>query len=313
MTDILTITFNPALDLTTSIGRLAPHVKLRCEGLRRDPGGGGINVARAVLRMGGQARALFPAGGSPGQRVRELLEAEGVDCLVVDSAAETREDLTVQELESGLQYRFLLPGEPLPEGAWQACLDLLEALSPAPRFLVASGSLPPGAPDDLLARVARLARRRGIDFVVDSSGPPLRLALEEGLALAKMNRRELAEISGLAEADEGALRLAANSLIGRGKLGALLLTLADKGADLFLAESAWHADAPAVELVSAVGAGDSALAAYLCASLRGESPETALGWAVAAGTAALLTPGTELCRLEDVERMRQQVQVTRLP
>jgi 6-phosphofructokinase 2 len=313
MTDILTVTFNPALDLTTSIGKVEPHVKLRCKGLRRDPGGGGINVARAVTRLGGSARALFPAGGSAGRHLQELLAAEGVDCLAVESTADTREDLTVQQSGSGLQYRFLLPAEPLPEAAWRGCLELLEQLSPAPRYLVASGSLPPGAPEDLLARVAELARRRGIAFAVDSSGRPLRLALEAGVTLAKMNRRELAEISGASPDDEDALRRAALSLLGAGRAQSLLLTLAAKGARLFLQGQAFYARAPKVELVSAVGAGDSSLAAYLCAALRGETSEEALGWAVAAGTAALLTPGTELCLSGDVERLKPSVVVSALP
>ena len=147
MTDILTITPNPAVDLSTSVERIIPTHKLRGTSQRRDPGGGGVNVARVIKRLGGVARAIYPVGGALGELLRKLLDSEGVVSQTFAIAGETREDFFVSEIDTGLQYRFILPG-PLVETEWQECLKLVSSIEPFPHFVVASGSLPAGVPDD---------------------------------------------------------------------------------------------------------------------------------------------------------------------
>jgi 6-phosphofructokinase 2 len=145
---IVTLTPNPAIDISTSVDEVVPVRKLRCEAARRDPGGGGINVARVVQRLGAEVTAIYPAGGCTGELLRRLVKREGVQSLAIPVAEETRESFTALDQKSGEQYRFVLPGAPLSEAEWCACLDALEAVDPLPPFVVCSGSLPPGVPDD---------------------------------------------------------------------------------------------------------------------------------------------------------------------
>src|SRR6516165_5433531 len=119
MASIVTLTPNPALDLSTTIDRVVPTVKLRCTAQRRDPGGGGINVARVIKRLGGDVEAIFTAGGFTGQLLRRLVDDEGITSRVIQAEVETREDFYVSELSTQLQYRFILPGQPLNESEWQ--------------------------------------------------------------------------------------------------------------------------------------------------------------------------------------------------
>ena len=200
----VTLTPNPAVDLSTSIDRVVPTLKLRCAAPRRDPGGGGINVARVIKRFGGDVEAILPAGGFTGQLLRRLIDDEGIETRIIEAEAETREDFYVSELHTGSQYRFILPGRPLREPEWRGCLAALAATVPAPKFVVGSGSLPPGVPDDFYARAATIARELGAKFFLDTSGPPLAAALEHGLYLIKPNLHEMSELAGaeLASPDE---------------------------------------------------------------------------------------------------------------
>lgn len=158
MTEIVTLTINPAIDIFVNVARVEPTRKLRCSPPKRDPGGGGINVARVAHRLGGDVTAIYPIGGQIGKLLQRLLEREDVASLVTPSHVETRENFTAYEESTGKQYRFVLPGSPLHRAEWEAVLDRLASLAEWPKFVVASGSVPPGAPDDFFARVARHAK-----------------------------------------------------------------------------------------------------------------------------------------------------------
>ena len=172
---------NPAVDISTSVEKIVPVNKLRCTSQLRDPGGGGINVARVVKRLGGDVVAIYPIGGATGDLLRRLVERENVPSQTSTIAQETREDFSVTEISSGQQYRFVLPGPQLNEAEWRECLNLVAKIEPFPRFLVGSGSLPPGVPDDFYARVSRIARQRGAKMILDTSGAPLAAAVAEGV------------------------------------------------------------------------------------------------------------------------------------
>ena len=161
MTEIVTLTINPAIDIFVNVARVEPTRKLRCSPPKRDPGGGGINVARVAHRLGGDVTAIYPIGGQIGKLLQRLLEREDVASLVTPSHVETRENFTAYEESTGKQYRFVLPGSPLHRAEWEAVLDRLASLAERPKFVVASGSVPPGAPDDFFARVARHAKALG--------------------------------------------------------------------------------------------------------------------------------------------------------
>ena len=176
MAAIVTLTMNPALDIATTTDRVEPTHKLRCRMPRYDPGGGGINVARAVHALGGDAVAIFPVGGPAGEMIRYMLQQEGVAHHAIPISGFTRESLAVEELASGNQFRFILPGPELSRADQERCLDQLSAATSGAQYIVASGSLPPGVPDGFYARVAELARLQGTRFVIDTSGPALKQA-----------------------------------------------------------------------------------------------------------------------------------------
>ena len=310
MTDILTITLNPALDVATSCEKLLPSHKLRCTHAERFPGGGGINVARVVQRLGGDCLALYLAGGVVGDRLQKLVDAERVPSHRLTIADETRESFSVLENSSGREYRFVLPGPDLSDAEWQACVDFLAALEPAPRYVVLSGSLPPGLAVDSYAQLARLARTRGSRVVLDSSGAPLEAALAAGVFLIKPSLRELSDLTGAHPDDASQWRAAAESLIRDGRAERVALSLGERGAMLFSAEGAWRADALQVDVKSTTGAGDSFLAAMVWALAQDMDLPMAFRHGVAAGSAALLHAGTTLCRADDVARLVEQVRVT---
>jgi len=309
MTDIVTITPSPAVDLSTAVDRIVPVAKLRGRTQRRDPGGGGINVARVIRRLGGDARAIYPVGGAIGILLRQLLDSEGVTSHTWSIAAETRENFFVDEIGAGKQYRFILPGPRLSETEWQECLKLVAAIEPFPRFLVASGSLPDGVPDDFYARVARIAKPRGAKLILDTSGPALAAAMAEGVDLIKPNLREMRELSGSEPSDAYEWEAAARELVERKKATVVALTMGHLGAALVTREAILRAPPIPITPRSAVGAGDSFLGALVWRLAGGAAIADAFRLAVAAGAAALIHPGTELCRPDEVARLADQVTI----
>lgn len=309
MPDIVTLTINPAVDIFVSVDRVEPTTKMRASGPKRDPGGGGINVARVAHRLGSDVVAIYPVGGALGKLLHRLVEREGIDSIVTPSHVETRENFTAYENESGNQFRFVLPGSKLHPAEWEACLERLASLKDKPKFVVASGSIPPGVPDDYFARVVKAAKKMGAQTVVDTSGDSLTAALDEGVTLFKPNLNELSEMAGdKLDTDEACIK-ACRKLIVSGRAEAVALTLGDKGALLVTAKHVWKAKPLDIEVVSAVGAGDSFLGGMVSALAAGKPIEEAFRTGVAAGSAAVTSPGTELCSEADVKRLLPQVQI----
>ena len=151
---IVTLTMNPVLDKTAEASLVVPEKKTRCEPPRYEAGGGGLNVCMAIKKLGGESLAVFLAGGDNGKKVEELLKEEKISIQKVDSGCNTRENLMVYDKKTGKQYRFVMPGPEVDEKFWKKILEKLDRISPKPNYLVASGSLPQGVPDDFYARVA---------------------------------------------------------------------------------------------------------------------------------------------------------------
>ena len=311
MPPLITLTLNPALDLATTTERVTPTHKLRCSPAQRFAGGGGINVARVLHRLGSDVQAWALAGGAAGVQVRQLLTDEGVATAIQPIAGDTRENFSVVETTTGQEYRFVLPGPTVRTSEWQACLDALNALltaATAPRWLIASGSLPPGVPHDFYARLAPGARAHGTRLVVDSSGPPLAAALQVGITLVKPSLRELRELLQRPLASAADWCTAAQALVHAGQTEIVALSVGEQGAVLATREGVWQA--PALNVPAATGttgAGDCFLAALVWALDRGDAPPQALRWGVAAGAAALLSPGTALAQAADMHRLQPEV------
>ena len=310
MASILTLTLNPTIDVSTSVERLTPVHKLRCGPARRDPGGGGVNVARVIHRLGGDVVAVYPAGGLIGALLHKLADDEGVQSRAVPIAEETREDFTVAEETSGQQYRFVLPGPRLNESEWRACLDaVLSFEGGRPQFIVASGSLPPGVPAEFFRALARAAREKSAKLVVDSTKPVLKAALEEGIHLIKPNLRELRDLMDERLVSKEEWIGASRRLIAANGVERVALTLGERGALLVTRDEAWFAEGLPVKPVSSVGAGDSFLGAMVWALNSSHSLPEALRYGIAAGSAAVLAPGTGLCSKDDVKRLLAEVKV----
>ncbi|MPZ57006.1 MAG: hexose kinase [Rhizobiales bacterium] len=310
MSEIVTVTMNPAIDVATSVDHVEATRKLRCKSVRRDAGGGGINVARVVRRLGRDVTAIYPAGGSMGRLLLRLVEEQQIDSAAIDVAEETRENFTAFDESTGDQYRFVLPGPRLREHEWRRCLDALASLAHRLRFVVASGSLPLGVPDDFYAQVARCVAARHAKTLLDTSGIALRKALTEGVFLIKPNLGELRALTQAPLDTEHARVDACRRIIAAGGAEVVALSLGHEGALLMTRDGAWRAPALPVKTVSAVGAGDSFLGAMVWTLSNGEGLVDAFRCGVAAGSAALLTPGTELAYPEDIRRLVAEVSVT---
>ncbi|MEX0619603.1 MAG: 1-phosphofructokinase family hexose kinase [Pseudohongiellaceae bacterium] len=306
MVRIVTLTMNPAIDKSCSVERVVANRKLRCSQPRIHPGGGGLNVARAVHVLGGEAHAYWTCGGALGEVLKRLLDEEGVNHHPVPVAALTRENLIVLDQTTDQQYRFGLPGSTLDEQEIESCIGYLTSLEPTPEYLVLSGSLPPGIGEDFYARIIAVAPS-SCRVILDTSQRPLELALESGVYLVKPNLHELERlVSGSVETEPRILD-AARTLIQNNSAQVVVVSLGAGGVMLVTADSHLPIRAPTVRIRSRVGAGDSTVAGIVLALSQGKSIEDAARLGVAAGTAAVMTEGTELCRREDVEQLYREI------
>jgi len=307
MTAILTLTMNPAIDHSSSVDIVADEKKLKCTHSRFDPGGGGINVSRAIHILGGQSIAMYPSGGLSGQMLQQLLQRENITHHPIPIQQHTRINHNVIEESTGRQYRFNMPGALLQDHEWEHCLDVIKNFRPSPLYIVASGSLPPGVPDDFYAQVARIAKDKGARFLLDTSKRGLQLALDEGVFLVKPNLGEFNEILGEQFTDEEHILTKGKELINQGNVDVLVISLGRSGAFVLEKDSIRHLTTPIVPIRSAVGAGDSMLAGITFKLSRGSSIQEAVLYGVAAGAAAVMTPGSALCRKEDTDHLFQKM------
>jgi len=302
---IVTLTMNPALDITTSTDVVHSTDKLRCASPRYDPGGGGINVAHMADVLGASATAIYPAGGSAGDMITRLLTAEGVSVHPVHIGGSTRESVTVNERTTDRQYRFVLPGPELTLAEQTECLLQLRRAAGSAAIVVASGSLPPGVPPDFYQQVANVCADIGALFLLDTSGGGLH-HITSGVFLLKPSVRELRECVGrelLAGTEQVA---AARELIGRGCAHYIVVSLGSQGALLVTPDNAHRFPAVPVPAGSGVGAGDAMVAGIAVGLTRGWPLTKAIRLGIAAGAAKFLTPGTAPCTREDTERLFEQ-------
>lgn len=301
MASILTFTLNPSVDLFSEVKAVRPIRKMRTQQDRADPGGGGLNVARVVTMLGGAAEAVFLGGGPTGDWLDSLLGKENIPRRMLPIAGQTRVSFSVNEKSSGYDYRFVRGGPDIAADEMMPCLDIARGHKGG--FVVASGSLPASAPPDFFARLARTAGENGSRFVLDTSGDALKATLAEGrVYLVKPSMGELEELFG-SELDEKAACEAALSIVKRGQAELVAVSMGAQGALLASAEGAIRKPAPHVKVRSAIGAGDSFLGAMIWALNEGWGAEDAFELGIAAGAAAVITPGTQLCRRTDVEAL----------
>lgn len=313
--DILTITLNPALDMATSVDAVRVEEKLRCDAPVLDPGGGGINVARAIRQIGGQAEAFVALAGFRGQQLSALLDQEQVPHHVFLMEGETRLSFAVSDRAEGAQYRFVMPGPVwTPDSFANLCTRLEHEARPG-MLMVLSGSQPPGLPADFPSALGQLAHQNGALVVLDTSGSALFSLLENGAVAPDVLRLDAKESEALAGRPLPSISDAAQfakALVAQGKAGCVVLARGAHGSVLAAEDAVWHAETPLVPVQSKIGAGDSFVGAFTLSRARGEVWHEALAWGVAAASAAVMTPATELCQLTDIQRLRPEVVVTQV-
>ena len=308
---ILTLTLNPALDMASSVPRMVPDEKLRCSDPQLDPGGGGLNVSRAIHALGGESLALVALGGLTGDRLAELIRREGVMFLGITGPGETRQSLTVNEASTGRQYRFMLPGPVWQEQDQARVFMLLRAAGKPGGFAVISGSQPPGVPMDFPARLA--AAMAGMRVVVDTSGAALTQAVTHpipDLEVLRMDGEEAEALAGRTLDTRADTADFAQSLVRRGVARKVIVARGADGSVLADATRRIFAKAPKVKVTSKVGAGDSFVGGYILALARGQSEDAALSQGVAAAAAAVMSAATELCNAADVARLLPEAVVS---
>ncbi len=303
MKTIVTITMNPAIDKSCSVAHVIAERKLYCKPPRFEPGGGGVNVSRAIKKLGGESVALYPAGSLTGDRLKDLLDREGLSQRSLPIEAMIRENLVILEESTGQQYRFGMPGPILSHEEWERCLYEITTIRPKPDYLVASGSLPPGVPADFYARVARIGKDGGTKVIIDASGEALERALQEGVYLIKPNIREFSNLVGKDIQEESQIKTEAQRMVTNGRCKVLVISLGAAGALMVSEDVAEHILPPTVPIVSKVGAGDSMVAGMVLSLARDKTLRESVLFGMAAGAAAVMTPGTELCRRKDTERL----------
>ena len=310
---VLTLTLNPALDVSTAVARVTPGPKLRCGPAKIDPGGGGLNVSRALRFLGAESLALVALGGVTGKQLAALLRAEAITFQALESPGDTRQSLTVTETDSGQQYRFLLPGPVWQTDDQARALAQLTAARQPGGIAVLSGSQPPGIPVGFAGELA--GALAGMQVILDTSGDTLAEVVARpipGLAVLRMDRDEAETLA------DRPLPLArdtadfASDLVAQGVARTVIIARGAMGNVLAQPKGRLLGKPPEVPLVSAVGAGDSFVAGLVLALSRGQGWDDALAMGTAAAAAAVMTPATDLCRAEDVARVLPQVQITAL-
>lgn len=303
MVKIYTLTFAPSLDSATQTPQIYPEGKLRCSAPVFEPGGGGINVARAITFLGGRATAIFPAGGATGEHLITLLDEEQVPTVSVESQDWTRQNLHVHVASSGEQYRFVMPGAALSDEEFQQLQKKVLQIEVG-AMLVISGSLPPGVNIAQLVSLITAAQQRGIRCVVDSSGEALAAALRTGnIELVKPNQKELSALvqRDLIQPDD--VRKAAEEIVRSGKARRVVVSLGPQGALGVDASGSVQVVPPPVKSQSTVGAGDSMVGAMTLKLAENSSLLEMVRFGVAAGSAATINQGTRLCSLENTQKI----------
>ncbi|WP_299921728.1 1-phosphofructokinase family hexose kinase [uncultured Pelagimonas sp.] len=314
MSAILTVTLNPALDLATSVGQVVPNLKLRCGPETAEPGGGGVNVARAIMQLGGQSQALVALGGHTGKALETLLADQRLATIRIEAPAETRHSFAVTDQSSGEQYRFVLAGPTWTDAQLDQMLDQLDSVAPQDAFVVLSGSMPPGAKPGFIPHAcARLGSGRKL--VVDTSGAHLE-AQAKGPKPApyvlRMDSHEAETLSGLTLETQAESAAFAEELRQRGAGRLVIIARGKDGSVMADGTGLWHVNASNETVVSAIGAGDSFVGGFVMGLAQGETPPEALRFGAAAASAAVISEGTQLCHRSDWDRLLPLTEITKL-
>ena len=299
--DIVTLTLNPALDKSAHFRGLIPEQKIRCEIPRFDAGGGGINVSKAIARLGGVSKAIFTSGGATGEKLKELIENEKIPFEAIEIHSWTRESFVAVDDNTNLQYRFGFKGAEVNAVEKEKIVQLIRNLRC--KYLVISGSLNEGLPPDFYKQIAEIVKQSGMKLIVDAYGDALKNVLDSGVYMIKPNVGELAKFVGVERLEMEEVKDAARQIIAKGGAEIVVVSLGPQGAVLVTKDTYEFVPAPNVVKRSTVGAGDSMVGGMVLALSQNKSLKEVIRWGVACGSAATMNEGTQLFRGEDARRL----------
>ena len=309
---IATVTLNPALDQHVEVDNLVLDDTNRWVSFKRQPGGKGINVSRVLRELGGDTVAYGFIGGHAGDDIERLLKEEGVHTDFTRIKTEIRSNFIITDLKTHRQTRISAPGPRVTPGEFKKLLDRITGLKPRPQYIIFAGSVPPGVPYYIYRELIDRMKVLGIRTVLDAADMWLIEGIHARPDIIKPNVREAQTLLGVELKTEEDIICAVKTIVGMG-VGIAAISRGPDGMIIADGNVILKVVPPQVEVMSTVGAGDSTVAGLVFKLSEGGSLEEASRLAVAAGTAATLTPGTELCHKEDVERLLPLVKVEKMP
>ncbi len=303
MKNVITLTSNPAIDMNSITSFVTDETKLSCEKPVYYPGGGGINVSRAIKILGGKSTAIYPKGQHTGEMLKKLLQEEKIDQIPIDIKNSTRINFSIIEEKTNKQYRFNMPGAKLSKKEGEKIINKFKSIKPNPDFLIISGSLAPGLSKDYYKKFAEICNKINCKIIIDTSSDALKNIIEEGVYLIKPNLREFLELTNIELKSEKQIAEKAQDLIKQKKVEVIIISLGAAGSLLVTKNDFEHICSPITPIKSRVGAGDSMVAGLTLKLAQDSSLKESVFYGVAAGAAAVMTPGTELCRKKDTDRL----------
>jgi tagatose 6-phosphate kinase len=308
---ILTVTLNAAIDRTVAVPNFRLGRRHRAVESRTVAGGKGINVARALGLLGRPVIATGFVGGPTGARVLEELRDESILTDFSTIAAETRINLAVIDPTSGEQTEINERGPAVSPEEVKRLFDRIGYLAGGAKICVLAGSVPPGAGDDLYARLVADLSRRGVTVVLDAEGEAMSAGIRAGASMVSPNEREAEELVGQEFSDGTDVAHGLGELVRLGALEAAItrpegcVASVGEGAERRLLEV--HTEP--LEPVSTVGSGDAFVAGYVAARYEGRSPEDCLAYGVACGAESTQHFGAGAVDRNQVERLLGEVAV----
>ena len=306
VTTIVTLTINPSLDKSTHFAKLVAEQKIRCEKPRYDAGGGGINVSKAIAKLGGKSTCVFTSGGSSGEMLKDLIAKEKLESIVIKTKNWTRENFIAFDTSTQSQYRFGFPGNELYDDETAKIIEVVSNLEAS--YLVISGSLNEGLPTNFYQKIAETAKASRIKVIVDTPGEALKKVLETGVFMIKPNIGELAKLIGIERLELLDVEKGAKNLVDKGAAEIVVVSLGAEGAILVSKDTTEFVPAPKVAKKSTVGAGDSMVGGMVWALSQNKSLKEVIQIGVCCGTAATMNEGTQLFKVKDVEKLFKEMQ-----
>jgi 6-phosphofructokinase 2 len=311
MSTVVSIALNPSIDKSTAIFTLVPEKKMYCSKPELHPGGGGINVARGLVRLGTPVTCIFPVGGYHGSLLKEMMEMEKVPSIPVHTKENTRENWIVQDKGNCKQYHFVMPGSVITNEEWDECINRLTSIEDV-EYIVLSGSMPAEFPESIFESLCNIAYQKKARLIVDTKGEGLKKALDNGVYLIKPNHGEFLALIDLYNLKHKDLKGAAQELVGMGLCDAIVISLGANGAILVTEDIYEEIRIPSVNVHSVVGAGDSMVAGIVHGLVQRRSLKESVAFGLACGSATTLNEGAELFQLADVESLYNEIQTSEI-